>query len=384
MNLKIYQIGDFVLPFENFQAKRKIGIKQFLEKSDLINGSIKLDRFDKSLTEDTFYDISFVNTAYSQSELDYIIFNKPQKIFFYEKFIGNDSLTDYRVYYSYCHIIDISDYNYDCQDIPQQINFTIRQIGRKYLIQDNRLRFIKNSDLLNANDKWGDRNGNWGVDNNTKWGDQFSGKAIEFNAISSLERRELINCCENIGFFDYYDLHIQQEIPFIDVKSKHQILIEMSNSDAVDTSSIYSTEIYPNKLNLNSSSDNINVIFELEKDGVLPALAQDESIQLTNNENQSGFKITCLNNSCPSKISIFTNQSAILFNSETNRSLNIFSNNSQNWKIENIGQSSHLFIFNNYNPKISNSNNQDTDNLIIRRNFTGDFKIRISNLPTFI
>jgi hypothetical protein len=387
-SIRLYQFGNFVFPSSDQKVERKIGVKNKLESTDYANAQIRVNKINKDFTEDTFYEVNFTSEDYNFNQLDKVFYSKPQKIFFVEKFDSNNSKGDYRVYFAYASIFETSKINLDCSDDPYKYQITLRQIDRRYLIEDNRLKFVKKLDLLDISQNWeGPSISTWEVSDNQNWEDKYYGKALNFNQLSSKQKSDLLQCCDEIGFFDYDDLYFKQEVNKIDVTAKNFIDLNLAGTDALNTQVAYSTRQGSNSLNIQSTAENQSVIFELEKDGVLPALGLNESIEILNNKDQSGFKISCLNPYCPPFLSVFTHKSIKLYNSTNNQPINFLDlNNSQNylkWKIERVGNSSTFFELSSNNSIYPYFENIDFDTLTIKRNFSGNQKIRISNLPTF-
>jgi hypothetical protein len=385
---RLYQFGNFVIPSENGEITRDLGIKNMLDSSEYTHGSIRVNKFNQDFTEDTFYQIQFLNTKISQNQLDKIIYSKPQKIYFVEKYQTNNSAGDYRVYFAYASVYSSSKSNFACDDRPQNVEITLRQIGRRYLIEDNRLQFIKFDELLLANQQWEIANGTlWEVNDNTLWEDVYNGKAKNFNQLSYIDRLDLINCCNPIGFFDYKDLHCAQEVARIDTTAKNYIELNLTLTDAQNVYKDYLTRQGTNALTIKSTAQNSTLVFEIEKDGILPALGNGEWLEIISNQNQSGFKITCNNTYAPPTISVFTHKSNKLYNSVNNQSIKQLDptnpQNFQKWKIERIGCSSSFFELSSNYSLYPYFENQDVEMLLIKRNFTGNLKIKIANLPTF-
>jgi hypothetical protein len=235
------------------------------------------------------------------------------------------------------------------------------------MIEDNRLIFIKTQDLNAFNNLWEQSdNFNWEQNDNINWEDQYNGKSIIFNQQNIELKANLFDCCSNLGIFDYKDLYFKQEVIKIDLTANNYIDINLVLNDA----------------------DNTSVIFEIKKDGTLPALGLNQWIEIVNNKDQSGFRITCLNAYCPAELSIFTHKNIKLYNSNTNQAIN-FVNKQDNqnylkWKIEKIGTNNNFFeLSSNFSLYKYFNTNTEVDDLVIRRNFSGNLTIRIQNLPTF-
>jgi len=387
--LKLYQFGNFVFPSEDGKQSRDLGIKNFLDTLDYGNGQIRVNKFNQDFTEDTFYEIEFTNIKYTKNQLDKIFYSKPQKMYFVEEYPNINGYLDYRVYFAYGSVYKASKIELGCSDMPDNYSITLRQIGRRYLIEDNRLQFIKFDDLFGNNQSWGVDNGTlWGYFDGNLWGDIYNGKAKSFNQLSYLDKQDLLsNCCEPLGIFDYKDLYKAQEVMGIDTTAKNYIEYNLAGSAGVTQSYIESTKQSANKLNLNSTATNETFVFEFEKDGTMPALTNGDWLEIVNNQTQAGFRITCLNNYTPALLSVFTHKSTKLYNTSNNQPINFLDPaNTQNylkWKIEIIGKSSKFFELSSFYPLYPFFETQDSETLIIKRNFTGNLKIKIANLPTF-
>ncbi|MGL5077983.1 MAG: hypothetical protein ACRDBG_19440 [Waterburya sp.] len=385
---RLYQYGRFVFPGVGFTCKRELGIKNLLEDSAFINGRVRVNKFNQDFTESTFYKVTFTNTEYTKNQLDEVFYNKPQKVFFVEKFYNNDTEGDYRVYFAYASVYSISEVDFDCTENPKDYEVTLRLMDRRYLIEDNRLKFIKFDDLLKAQQGWEFSGGQgWEASDGSGWEDPYGGFSKSFNQLTPRERNELIDCCDTKGFFDYQDLYFAQEVRRIDATAKNFIEVNLTASDGTATPFTTLTRIGGNQLNLYSTSETVSSIFEIEKDGTLPALGVGEWIEILNNSTQSGFKVTCLNAFAPAVLSVFSHKSIKLYNANDNQPLNFLDPMNaqifQKWKIESIGDNVNFFEFTSEYPLYKHFGVQEVETLLIRRNFSGNLKIRIVNLPTF-
>ena len=394
----LYQYGDLVFGSDNFEVKRRVGVKTQLEDSPFFNGKIRSNKSNANYLDEVIYDCSYsvkTNDGYYLNQLEALFFSKMQKIFFIEKFnksidkndnIPTSNLTDidYRVYLAYGEIVKMPDSNFDgkSNDI---INFTVRQSGRKYLIEDSRLNFVKFKDEAVIVNNWSDNQGNWG-DTFGNWGSDGIIKT-QFNLATQKQRQDLINCCKPIGFFQYKDLFFKQEVTGIDTTTNNYTLVNLTTTQGNGVSLMVSTETPTRRLGLVSTLPNRSSIFEIQKDGTAPALANGEFIEILNNKSMSGFRITCLNANCPPKISIFTHKSVKLFYTDSNEPLpylNPGSNQFLGYKIESVGTQSSFFEFSNFYPILKNINNVNNNTIHIKRNFNGNYQIKIATLPTFI
>lgn len=402
--IKIYQYGDFIFPSENFEQSSETQTKTQLDDSPFINGKIKTNQFNSDYLEDTIIKVSFsLENPEILPKLKKLLYSKPQKAFFVESFekqvfVGpNKNIknikTDYKIYFAYVHLITTpkESSSSEGRDVIDNYQLDFRLMSNFYLIQDNRLTFIKFSEELKLRNSWGNNDGNWSVNDFGKWGDRYTGiEVLNFNTLDLVEKQKLMNCCDKkLGFFEYKDLYFAQEISKIDISASNYIELNLTTNQAIFPNApiLFSTNQNQKSLNLVSTLLNKVCVFEIEKTGAEPALANGEYFEVIANSNQSGFKITCLTNYCPKKISIFTHKSNKLFDTENNKALDFLNPNSNlfaGFRLEILGQNSSFFSLPNFYPFLENLNNHKSEILVIRRNFTGNFKIRLQNLPTFV
>lgn len=399
--IRLYQYGSYVFSGDDFLQVEDIQLKSQLEDSEYHNGKIKLNKFNQDYTQDTQIEITYRPKATENYQaIQKLLYSKPQLVFFvseYESqpFIGSNSSIntnskDYKVFFSYAHVIKQSQIEVKgCQKQRDIYKFTLRLMNnRKFEILDSRLKFIEFSEEKKINSTWEGNQGLWEVNDLGNWEDSYGGANVKtWNNLLQSEKQNLIDCCNPKGFFDYTDLFFGQETFGIDTSNNKYIEYNLITTQANAIPLMVQTTDSTRALNLITTGINHFIIFEIQKDGSVPSLAINEWIEIRNNNTQSGFRITCLNSVCPAKISIFSHKSIKLYNTADNQPINYLDNSTNyylKWKIEALGQSNSFFELSNYLPILENLQNQKSDTLTITRNFNGNFRIRIANLPTYI
>ena len=400
--IRLYQYGSYVFSGDDFLQEEDVQIKSQLEDSEYHNGQIKLNKFNNDYTQDTVIDITYrPRSEDNYLAIQKLLYGKPQLVFFIleytnQPFTGgnsgvNSNSADYKILFSYAHVIKHSKIAIrGCEKQRDIYKISIRLMNnRKYEINDNRLKFIEFSEEKKINNSWEANQGLWENNDLGNWESGYTGAVVNnWNSLTQVQKQGLIDCCKPKGFFDYSDLFFAQETYNIDTSTLNKYIeYNLTGLQASNAQLPVSTTDSVRGLNLISSASNHSAIFELQKDGTLPALGINEYVEIINNNTGSGFRLTCLNVYCPPRLSIFTHKAIKLYNSSTNGVINYLDPNTNyylKWRIEALGQSNYFFEFSNYLPILENLQNQKTDTLLITRNFTGNYQIRIATLPTFI